>query len=64
MLVVPDPEKVGSSAPQDIPSLGVTVPCNIEDTPYSQDEWAQHIENGVPVALHDEAAGEAEEENA
>lgn len=64
MLVVPDPEKVGSSAPQDIPSLGVTVPCSVDESPYSQAEWKRFIKDGVPVVLHDEAAAAAEEEKA
>ena len=61
MLVVPDPDKVGSSAPQDIPSLGVTVPCNIDDTPYSAKEWKQFVKDGVPVLLEDDAAAAAKE---
>lgn len=63
MLVVPDVEKVGSSAPQDIPSLGVTVPCTVEASPYTKKEWQQHIKDGVPVQLVDDAAASEEGES-
>jgi hypothetical protein len=58
LMVIADPDRVGSSAPQDLPDLGVTVPCKLTDTGRSRKEWEDLIKQGVPVKIHDEKAGD------
>jgi hypothetical protein len=59
LMVIPDPDRVTSSAPQDIPDHGVTVPCALADTPYTRKEWEELIKAGAPVLVKDVKAATA-----
>ena len=59
LMVVPDPERVGSQAPQHLPDLGVTIPAKLTDTGKTRKEWEALIKDlGLPVLIHDEKAGD------
>jgi hypothetical protein len=49
-LVIPDPDRVGSSAPQEIPGFGV-VPATLEALGLSEAAVKEAIKAGVPVKL-------------
>lgn len=53
LMLLPD-ESVGSSDPQDIPDLGVTVPVPVADTGRSKAEWEKLIkQTGAPLVIRD-----------
>jgi hypothetical protein len=59
LMVVPDPERVGSNAPQDMPDLGVTVPCKLTESGRTRKEWETLIKDGdLPLKIIDEKAGD------
>lgn len=62
LMVMPDPDLVASSAPQELADLGVVVPCKVADTPYTRKEWEEHAKRGVPVIVKDVKAADAAEE--
>jgi hypothetical protein len=64
LMVIPDPDRVTSSAPQDIPELGLVVPCRLADTPYTRkDLEALAKQVGAPIIVKDvKDADQADEE--
>lgn len=55
-MIVPDWRLVGSTAPQEIPSLGLLVPCPLADSGLTVAEVRKLIKNGVPILLEDRKA--------
>ena len=61
LMVVPLND--ANAAPQDIPDLGVTVPCPLSETGRTRKEWDELVKQGAPVAIRDvKHAAEAAEE--
>lgn len=55
LMVVVDPDRVASSAEQEIPDLGLVVPCALADTPYTRKELEALIkESGAPIVVKDQ----------
>lgn len=53
LMLVPD-ETVGSNDPQEIPSLGVTVPVPVAETDRTRAEWEKLIKKtGAPIVVRD-----------
>lgn len=59
LMVLPDPDLVSSSAPQELADLGVVVPCKVADSPYTRKEWEALAKKGVPVIVKDVKAADA-----
>lgn len=57
-FVLPDPDKLGSAEPQDIPDLGVTIPVKLTESGRTKKEWDDLIKKGLPVMIHDEGKDE------
>lgn len=54
LMVVVDPDRVSSSAEQEIPDLGLTVPCKLADTPYTRKDLEALIKQvDAPVLVKD-----------
>lgn len=54
LMVVVDPDRVASSAEQEIPDLGLTVPCRLADTPYTRKDLEALIKKiDAPVLVKD-----------
>lgn len=62
LMVLPDPDRVASSAPQELAGMGVVVPCRVSDSPYTRKEWEAFAKKGVPVVVKDVKAADAAEE--
>ena len=63
LMILPDPDRVTSSAPQEIPTLGLTVPCRLADTAYTRkDIEALAKELDAPIIVKDVKAADAAEE--
>ena len=55
LMVVVDPDRVASGAEQEIPDLGLIVPCRLADTPYTRKELEARIkESGAPILVKDQ----------
>lgn len=64
LMLVPDPDKVTSSAEQELPDLGVVVPCKVADTAHTRKEWEDLIKKqGLPLLVKDVKAADAAEED-
>lgn len=54
LMILADPDRVASSAPQELPDLGLSVPCRLADTPYTRKEVEQLAkETGAPIIVRD-----------
>jgi len=54
LWILPDPDLVTSSGEQDVPDLGLVVPCRLADTPYTRKELEARIKAvGVPLIVKD-----------
>lgn len=59
LMVVPDPERVTSTAPQEIPDLGITTPLAVADSGKSRAEWEKLIkQTGAPLVVKDVKKGD------
>ncbi len=56
-MVIPDPDKVASCEPQEIPGYGI-VPVALASSFRSEEEWKAAIKAGVPVKIVTEKDGE------
>jgi len=54
LWILPDPDLVTSSGEQDVPDLGLVVPCRLADTSYTRKDLEARIkETGAPLIVKD-----------
>lgn len=49
-VIAPDPERVASAEPQEVPPFGV-FPRPLKDDPRSEAEWKEIIDAGAPLKI-------------